>query len=91
MPGFDAIMIGSYDLSASMGLTGELEHPKVKQAISTIKSAGERKNIPCGIFVPDEQKAIVAQENGFKLICLGIDVLHFTKSVKTVYSHVKKS
>lgn len=89
--GFDAVMIGSYDLSASMGLTGDLEHPKVKQAISTIKLACDRKNIPCGIFVTDEQKAILAKENGFKLICLGIDVLHLTKAVKTVYTNVKNN
>ena len=35
--GLDAILIGPYDLSASLGLTGEISHPKVEEAKLYIK------------------------------------------------------
>ena len=39
VPGFDAVLIGSYDLSASMGIKGQVSHPDVQHAIGKIKAA----------------------------------------------------
>lgn len=36
IPGLDSIVLGPWDLSASMGLLGEVEHPQVVEAIDTI-------------------------------------------------------
>ena len=47
--GLDAIIIGPYDLSASMGLTGELNHPDVIEACEKIFKICKNNNIPFGI------------------------------------------
>jgi 4-hydroxy-2-oxoheptanedioate aldolase len=36
IPGLDSIVLGPWDLSASMGLLGEVEHPTVVDALDTI-------------------------------------------------------
>ena len=38
VPGVDGIFLGPGDLSASMGLTGEVAHPKVEEAIAVVAS-----------------------------------------------------
>jgi 2-dehydro-3-deoxyglucarate aldolase len=49
--GLDAILIGPYDLSASMNLTAQFDHPKFIATIEEIKNKSELANIPCGIHV----------------------------------------
>ncbi len=48
--GLSAIFIGPYDLSASMGLAGQVSHPDVADAIATVKAKCNSAGIPWGIF-----------------------------------------
>jgi 4-hydroxy-2-oxoheptanedioate aldolase len=55
--GLDVVFIGTYDLSTSLGLPGQFDHPTVRGAISEIvKRAGER-GIAVGLWVPDAESA----------------------------------
>jgi len=57
LEGLDVVFIGTYDLSTSLGLPGQFDHPTVRGAISDIvKRAGER-GIAVGIWVPDAPSA----------------------------------
>ncbi len=44
--GIDSIFIGPYDLSASMGLTGQVDHPEVRTAIDLIKVKCREAGLP---------------------------------------------
>lgn len=76
-PGVDAVLIGPYDLSASMGLAGQLQHPDVLAAQQTILDACRRHNVAPGIHVvpvdAGEVKRRVGQ--GFRFVVCGIDTL----------------
>jgi 2-keto-3-deoxy-L-rhamnonate aldolase RhmA len=41
-PGVDAVFIGTSDLSFSLGLRGEQDHPRLQQAITRVVEAGQR-------------------------------------------------
>lgn len=71
--GIDAILIGPYDLSASLGHPGEPGHPEARAAIETITSACQGAGIRLGIFgvTPEAVKPYI--ERGFSLITVGID------------------
>src|SRR5438128_1460322 len=43
-PGVDALFIGVSDLSFSLGLRGEQDHPALREAIAKIAAAGHRHN-----------------------------------------------
>ena len=43
----DAVMIGPYDLSGSLGVSGELDHPLVKESINKVIEACNKKKISC--------------------------------------------
>jgi 2-dehydro-3-deoxyglucarate aldolase len=76
-PGLDAAFIGPYDLSASLGLAGQLTHPDVVAAQDAILQACQRQGVPAGIHVvsldPEDVRRRVAQ--GFRFLACGIDTL----------------
>lgn len=89
VPGFDAVLIGPYDLSASMGLTGQIAHADVQAGIQKIKKACAAKNIPVGIFAPDAQAAKTQIADGCTLIAMGADSMYLWKSAKQALSEVR--
>jgi 2-dehydro-3-deoxyglucarate aldolase len=76
-PGLDAVLIGPYDLSASMGLAGQLSHPDVLAAQETILDACRRRQVAAGIHVVPVDAGEVRQriQQGFRFIACGIDTL----------------
>ena len=74
-PGVDAALIGPYDLSASMGLAGQLNHPDVLAAQQTILEACRRQKVAAGIHVVPLDPAEVRRriEQGFRFLPCGID------------------
>ena len=55
--GIDVIFIGTYDLSTSLGLPGQFEHPTVRGAISEIVNRAGERGMAVGIWVPDAEGA----------------------------------
>jgi 2-dehydro-3-deoxyglucarate aldolase len=75
VPGLDAILIGPYDLSASMGLTGQFEVPEYMDILSNIKKLSKKFNIPYGIHViqPDSIELQAKITEGYQFIAYSID------------------
>jgi 4-hydroxy-2-oxoheptanedioate aldolase len=66
--GLDVLFIGPYDLSTSLGLPGQFDHPKVREAITEIvEKAGER-GIAVGIWVPDAPSARSWVDHGVRFV-----------------------
>jgi 2-dehydro-3-deoxyglucarate aldolase/4-hydroxy-2-oxoheptanedioate aldolase len=68
------VLVGPYDLSGSMGLLGQVEHPDVLAAIARVADVCNRSGRALGIFAaePAKMKPFVAQ--GYTLVAVGIDV-----------------
>jgi 2-keto-3-deoxy-L-rhamnonate aldolase RhmA len=47
-PGIDVLFIGTNDLAYSLGLRGNQNHPKHREAVSKIVAAAKKNNIPVG-------------------------------------------
>lgn len=76
VPGIDAVFIGPYDLSASMGLAGQFDHPDYVAALLEIQTACVRHKIISGIHVVSvdtvEAKARLAE--GYQLLAYSLDI-----------------
>ncbi|MBT6718069.1 MAG: 2,4-dihydroxyhept-2-ene-1,7-dioic acid aldolase [Nitrospina sp.] len=72
----DGYIIGPYDLSASMGVPGELDHPDVIAAIKKIKDAGLSANKPGGLHLvepdPSELDSLIGE--GFLFLAYSVDI-----------------
>ena len=75
--GLDAIMVGPYDLSASLGITGEFENEKYLETLSKILSMCAKHKMPCGIHVvqPDPKMLEQRISEGYTFIAYGVDTV----------------
>lgn len=71
--GVDAVMIGPADLSTSLGIAGQFDHPKLAEAISKVIAACERHGKWPSIQCRTPAIAKTWMERGMKLIGCGND------------------
>ena len=75
--GIDGIIIGPYDLSASMGYPGKYDRPDVKDALSRIKEICISKGVTMGYHViqPDHQELKTKIDEGYRFLAFSLDFL----------------
>lgn len=71
--GIDAIFVGPYDLSGSLGILGQVDAPEMTKAISKIISTAKEKGVIAGIFAGSGSIARKYLEQGFSLIAVASD------------------
>lgn len=83
VPGLDAILVGPYDLSASMGMTGRFDQPEFVVVIDRTLEACRTQGVPCGIHVvmPDPAALKQRQEQGYRFIAYSIDAVFLNEAV----------
>jgi 2-keto-3-deoxy-L-rhamnonate aldolase RhmA len=89
VPGVDAVIVGPYDLSASMGLPGQITHPDVAAAVAAIADAGNRAGMPWGAFAPDAASAKVQIARGATLIAVGTDAMYLWRGARAALAEVR--
>lgn len=88
--GIDCLFIGPYDLSASMGKTGQIQDENVQRAISRVKHCADRAGVPSGIFGASATAVQPNIQNGYTLIAVGIDTLLIGESAKKITEVLKQ-
>jgi 2-dehydro-3-deoxyglucarate aldolase len=86
--GVDGYIIGPYDLSASMGIPGQLEHPDVVKAIAEINRAATKLNKPGGVHViePDPGQLKQRISEGFNFIAYSLDIRMLDVSCREAFT-----
>ena len=76
VPGLDAVMIGPYDISGSLGVPGETNHPKVREAAKHVVDVCAKAGISCMTQIADVNKDAVddAFAQGYTSVILGSDL-----------------
>ena len=83
-PGCDAIFIGPYDLSASLGQMGQLTAPEVQQAIETIAQTCHAAGVRLGIFAATVEDIEPFIEQNYTLLAIGTDGLLMAQKAKEI-------
>jgi 2-keto-3-deoxy-L-rhamnonate aldolase RhmA len=85
VPGVDAVMVGPADLSISLGIPGQFEHPKLIDAIDKIIETCQRRHVAPGIHIRSLHLAKFWRDRGMRLLSTGGDALFlFDKASETV-------
>jgi 2-dehydro-3-deoxyglucarate aldolase len=73
--GLDAILIGPYDLSSSLGKTGQFNEPEFIAAMDQILALCKQFKIPAGVHVvmPDPALLKIRISEGYRFIAYSID------------------
>lgn len=88
--GIDAVLIGPYDLSASLGRMGEVSHPDVVAAIEQVTEVCRAANIPLGVFGITAQAVQPYIERGYTLIVAGVDTLMLAGAAQQLINDLTK-
>jgi len=83
-PGIDAILVGPYDISASLGLIGQLNHTKIRSALKKVIGSAHDAGIGCGLHVvhPDKEVINDALQDGYTFLVLGVDMIFLDHAAK---------
>ena len=87
--GVDAILIGPYDLSASLGHTGEVAHATVQAAIQKISQVCQSHDTRLGIFGVCAADVAPYKQLGFTLLTVGVDSLFIEASASSALSDLR--
>jgi len=69
----DAIFIGPYDLSVSMGLPGELDHPKVEEKMKEIVFKARACGKTVDTYCQNLEMAKKWRRAGIRYLTVGVD------------------
>jgi len=91
--GINAAFIGPYDLSASMGLTAQFEHPNYEKAVQTILGKCQEYGVMPGIHVvqPNLQEVQARIQQGFKMIAYSLDITMIGKACREGVKSIRNS
>ena len=91
VPGVDVIFIGPYDLSQSLGVPGDVDNPRVTEAMGRIVDECLARNVVVGTFVDTIEGARRWLAAGVKYLCYSVDVGLFTEKCRETIQSLRDS
>lgn len=82
-PGVDCLWVGHFDLSASLGIPGEFDHPHYLAALDCIVQAAKKHNLALGRLVSSVEEGLVDLKQGFDFCCYGTDTALYQRALIT--------
>jgi len=74
VPGIDVVFIGPYDLSQSLGVPGEVNHPLVKEKMKEVVLKCKKNKVAIGTFADDIKTAKSWVSLGVQYMAFSVDV-----------------
>jgi 4-hydroxy-2-oxoheptanedioate aldolase len=74
VPGVDAIFIGPNDLSVSLGIPDEFDHPRYVEAVEHIITTAQARGIPAGPHCFNEASLVRWHGKGIRFVLFSADV-----------------
>lgn len=91
--GIDATFIGPYDLSSSMGLPGQLDHPDVVAAMRHVLDRTVARGVAPGVHIVRAESAEADMRarisEGYRFIAVGSDVFLLGHAVRALHDRAR--
>lgn len=89
--GIDVIFIGPYDLSQSLRVPGQVDHPRVTKKMEHIVAISKKAKVVIGTFVDDIGSAKKWIERGVQYIAFSVDVGILYEASKGIVKELSKT
>ena len=80
--GIDVIFIGPYDLSQSLGIPGDIENPKITEAVDGMIARANERNVRLGIFTDTPQQLRHWRDRGIAFLAYSNDISILIEALK---------
>lgn len=87
LEGFDILFIGPYDLSQSMGLPGQINHPMVLEEILKISKKTKLKGKRLGTFIDTKEGLDLMKNYGVDYLAFSVDVNIYLEACKQILNY----
>jgi 2-keto-3-deoxy-L-rhamnonate aldolase RhmA len=91
VPGVDVAWMGHYDLTVSMGIPAQFDHPRFLAAMDALVAVCGRYGVAPGFLPPTPESAAHWISKGFRVISLGSDGGVFIDGVRRFRAHLDTS
>ena len=88
--GVDVLFVGPSDLSHSMGMLGNFDHPDFVAAIQRTAAAASSHGKQCGILLPTPKDFKKYYELGYRFIASGSDAVLLNNSARALVEGIRK-
>jgi len=93
--GVDVALIGPFDLSISLGVPGELDHPLMLEAIQRVVDTCEKHNVTSGVHLREMEHLLYWKERGMRMLTYSADMAFImsaaTEAVKELRKHISST
>lgn len=89
VPGVDVAWVGHYDLTVSMGIPAQFDHPRFLAAMDALVAGCRRHDVAAGFLPANPELARHWISKGFRMISLGSDVGAFLSSMRNFRAQVE--
>ena len=89
--GVDMLFVGPLDLSYSLGIPRQYDHPDFLAALDLVLAATNRAGIAAGILAPDAEAAQRHIDRGFRFIAVSSDSVLLSAAIRQNITALKGS
>jgi len=89
VPGVDVLFVGPNDLSATLGVFRQFEHPDYRRAVDRILNAARTHHKAPGIMASGADDALVQIDRGFRFVSVASDTRMLAAATAAAYEKIK--
>jgi len=89
-PGVDMLWVGHFDLSQSMGIPGQFEHPRFLEAMRQVVEVGRARGLGLGIQPGNLDQAQAWLELGFNVISYNTDAFVYLNAISQAVADLRQ-
>ena len=88
----DGFIVGPYDLSGSLNVPGEWEHPDIVNALNKVKNVVSNHKKPGGFHIVHSNHKELEKRlaDGYTFIAYGDDMVFFAETIKSEMNYISK-
>jgi 4-hydroxy-2-oxoheptanedioate aldolase len=87
--GIDVLFVGPFDLSESLGISGQLDHPALLRAVGEIVERARARSIALGIWMPTPEQTFRWIERGVQIVTVANNDMIFAEACRAIVRQVR--
>jgi 2-keto-3-deoxy-L-rhamnonate aldolase RhmA len=88
-PGIDVLFVGPNDLSASLGVFRQFDHPAYRRALDRVLAATTRHGIAAGYMASTAEEVLQRIDEGFRFVSAGNDTRMLAGAAAAMYKTIR--
>jgi len=88
--GIDSIFVGRFDLTHSMGITGQFDDPRVVEMVEKTLKMGKEKGLYMGIITLDGEDTNKFFQMGYDWVCMAGDMMLLAMAAQSEMAKIKR-